>query len=91
VHIDDLKNPEYRKGRRSPAKPSKSEPVRRPVPTDEERRARFAVQAARAEFGRFYWNSELDRRVERELIESRQRKREEAEKIRRRKHNGASP
>jgi hypothetical protein len=91
VHIDDLKNPEYRKGRCGPAKPSKSEPVRRPVLTDEERRARFAVQAARAEFGRFYWNSELDRRMERELRKSRLRQREEAEKIRRHKRNGARP
>jgi hypothetical protein len=91
VHIDDLKNPEYRKGRRSPAKPTKAEPVRRQIPTDEERRARFAVQAARAEFGRFYWNGELDRRLMRELQKSRQRQREGAAKARRRNRNGTAP
>ncbi len=80
MHIDDLKNPEYRKGRR--------QPVGRPGLPAEERRARFAIQAARAEFGRFYWNDELRRRVERELEKSRRLKRE-AERARRRKRNSA--
>jgi hypothetical protein len=88
VHIDDLKNPEYRKGRRNATPASKSEPVRRPAPSEEERRARFAVQAARAEFGRFYWNGELGRRMERELEKSRRLARE-TEQARRRKRNGA--
>jgi hypothetical protein len=89
VHIDDLKNPEYRKGRRKPAGERKPEPLRRPAPTADELRARFATQAARAEFGRFYWNGELGRRVERELEQSRRRKREAADRARRRHHNGA--
>jgi hypothetical protein len=87
VHIDDLKNPEYRKGRRSPAPSAKPEPVRRPDVAEAERRARFAIQTARAEFGRFYWNGELRRRMERELEKSR-RLRREAEKARRLKRNG---
>lgn len=88
MHIDDLKNPEYRKGRvkREPA--SKPEPVRRPPPTEAERRARFATQTARAEFGRFYWNDELDRRMQRQLERSRRLKRE-ADAVRRRKRNPA--
>jgi hypothetical protein len=90
VHIDDLKNPEYRKGRRSPPRPSKPEPVRRPEPAEDERRAQFAIQAARAEFGRFYWNHELSRQMERELKKSRELKREAAEKARRRRQNGAA-
>jgi hypothetical protein len=89
VHIDDLKNPEYRKGRRSPAQDSKQEPARRSAPTEAERRARFGVQAARAEFGRFYWNDELGRRMERELEKSRRLKRA-SEQVRRRKRNGAA-
>ena len=87
MHIDDLKNPEYRKGRRSPAQFAKPEPVRRPDVTEAERRARFAIQTARAEFGRFYWNDKLCRRMERELEKSR-RLRREAEKARRLKRNG---
>jgi hypothetical protein len=86
VHIDDLKNPEYRKGRRNP--PQKAEPVRRAALSQEERRAKFAVAAARAEFGKFYWNDDLGRRMERELQKSRRLKRE-AEQVRRRKRNGA--
>jgi hypothetical protein len=89
VHIDDLKNPEYRKGRRRPAKVRKPEPLRRPVPTAAEQRARFATQAARAEFGRFYWNDELGRRMERDLEKSRRRKREAEQLTRRRKRNGS--
>jgi hypothetical protein len=89
VHIDDLKNPEYRKGRRKPVQEGKSEPQRRAVLTDQDRRAQFATQAARAEFGRFYWNHELGRRMERELEKSRRLKREAAERARQRKRNGA--
>jgi hypothetical protein len=88
VHIDDLKNPEYRKGRRQPA-PVRKPGRLRPVPTEDERRAKFATQAARAEFGRFYWNHELGRRMVRELEKSRRLKREAAEQARRRKRNGA--
>jgi hypothetical protein len=43
---------------------------------------------ARAELGRFYWNDDLRRRMERELIKSRQRKRDA--ELSRRKPNGAS-
>jgi hypothetical protein len=87
VDIDDLKNPDYRKGRRNPAQHGKREPVHQPAPTEDQRRARFAVQAARAEFGRFYWNDELRRRMERELEKSRRVKREA--QARRRNRNGA--
>jgi hypothetical protein len=89
VKIDDLKNPEYRKGRYQPALPRKREPVRRPDPTEEERRALFAIQAARTEFGRFYWNAELGQRMVRELAKTRQLKREA--EARRRRRNGAGP
>ena len=54
MHIDDLKNPEYHKGFCKPAQERKSEPLRRAVLTEQDRRAKFATQTARAEFGRFY-------------------------------------
>jgi hypothetical protein len=89
VHPDDLKNPEYRKGRYRPFQPDKRQPVGRPPPTEDARRARFAGQTARAQFGRFYWNGGLARRMERELKETRRRKRE-AEQARRRRLNGGA-
>jgi hypothetical protein len=89
VHIDDLKNPEYRKGRWQPAREDKPEPVCRPALTEKKRRAQFAVQAARAVFGRFYWNDELRRRVEGELEKFRRFKREADGRARRRRRNGA--
>ena len=64
------------------------EPPLRPSLTEEARRARVATQAARAEFGRFYWNSELGKRMERELEKSRRARREAAERARRRQRNG---
>ncbi len=90
MHIDDLKNPEYRKGRCKPARKRKSEPLRRAALTEQDRRARFATQTARAEFGRFYWNRELGRRMGLELQKSRRLKREAAERARQRKRNGAA-
>jgi len=87
--IDDLKNPEYRKGRRKPAQERKAEPLHRPVLADKDRRARFAEQTASTEFGRFYWNDQLGRRMQQELEKSRWLKREAAEQARRRKRNGA--
>ncbi len=90
MHIDDLKNPEYRKGRRKPVQQDRREPLRRPDLMENERRARFAIQTARAEFGRFYWNDELRRRMGRELQKSRRLKREAAELARRRKRNGTA-
>jgi hypothetical protein len=90
VHTDDLKNPEYRKGRRDPAQPSRSEPARRPSLSEEGRRAKFAVQTARAEFGRFYWNDELGLRMKRELKKTRQRIGEAAHIVRIRQRNGAA-
>jgi hypothetical protein len=89
VHIDDLKNPEYRKGRRHPVTPEKSEQVRQPL-SEQGRRAKFAVQTARAEFGRFYWNDDLGLRMKRELKKSRQRIGEAAHLLRLRQRNGAS-
>lgn len=89
MHIDDLSNPEYRKGRRQPAREDKPAPVRRPALTGELRRAQFAAQAVRAAFGRFYWNDELGRRMERELEKSRRFKREADERARRRRRRGA--
>lgn len=88
MHPDDLTNPEYRKGRYRPVQPNKRESVRRPPPTEDARRAQFAIQTARAEFGRFYWNEKLGRRMQRELIKSRWLRRE-AELARRRRQNGA--
>ncbi len=90
MDIDDLKNPEYRKGRHKPAQQGKAEPLRPAALTEEDRRARFATQTARAEFGRFYWSHELGRRMRRELEKSRRLKREAAERARRRKRNGAA-
>ena len=90
MDIDDLKNPEYRKGRVKPPQQRKPEPLHRPVLSDEAQRARFAIQAARAEFGRFYWSDELGRRMWRELEKSRRRKREAAHKARERRRNGAA-
>jgi hypothetical protein len=90
VHIDDLKNPEYRKGRRDPVKPEKSERLRRPPLSEEDRRSKFAVQTARAEFGRFYWNDDLGRRMQRELKTSRRRQSEAAQILRARQRNGAA-
>lgn len=88
MHPDDLKNPEYRKGRYKPVQPCSREPVRRPPITEEARQAQFAVQAARAEFGRFYWSNELAERMKRELAKSREIKRA-AKAAHRRKRNGA--
>jgi hypothetical protein len=88
VHIDDLKNPDYRKGRRDPVTPAKSEKLRRPPPTEEARRAKFAVQTARAEFGRFYWNDDLGKRMKRELKISRRRIGDAAHLLRLRQRNG---
>jgi hypothetical protein len=90
VHIDDLKNPEYRKGRRHPVTPGKSEPTRRPPLSEQGRRAKFAVQTARAEFGRFYWNGDLSQRMHRELKDSRKRIGEAAHLLRLRQRNGAA-
>jgi len=88
VHPDDLKNPDYRKGRHKPV------PLAIPdlTLTEEARRARFAMRTARAEFGRFYWNEKLTERMKLELASSRRRKREEKEtEARRRKRSGANP
>ena len=49
---------------------------------------RFATQTARAEFGRFYWNDELGRRMHRELEKARRQRREAAQRARERKRNG---
>ena len=92
VLIDDLKNPEYRKGRCKPGKKIQGkkihdEPPQWPRWTDEERRARFAIRAARAEFGRYYWSDELRRRLQRELEESLRTKRKAERSLRR--GNGA--
>jgi hypothetical protein len=91
VDIDDLKNPEYRKGRFKPPQKRKPEPEppHRPRLNEETQRARFAVQTARAEFGRFYWNDKLGRRMERELQKTRQRWREANQRARKRRRNGA--
>ena len=90
MHIDDLKNPEYRKGRRQPVEKKKSKPWWWRLGRTEEEvlRAQYAAKIARAEFGRFYWNDQLRRRMERELQASRQRQREAAELFRVRKRNG---
>jgi len=87
VHIDDLKNPEYRKGRHQRPQERKAEPLRQPRLTEEAIRAQYAAKIARAEFGRFYWNDQLRRRMERELQASRRRQREAAELARVRKRN----
>jgi hypothetical protein len=87
VDIDDLKNPEYRKGRRDPV--ILKNPERVPL-TEKARRAKFAAQTARAEFGRFYWNDRLGQRMQRELKKSRARIGEAAHLLRVRQRNGAA-
>ena len=89
MHVDDLKNPEYRKGRWRPPSQPKPEPLRPPPPGEDMRRAKFAAQTARAEFGRFYWSDDLGKRMDRELKASRRRRRDEAERAKARKRNGA--
>lgn len=89
MHPDDLKNPQYRKGRYQPAPSPSRALIHRPPVTDDARRAHFATQTARAEFGRFYWNDKLAERMERELADARRRKRAEKEAARR-KRNGAN-
>jgi len=89
VHVDDLKNPEYRKGRWRPPSQPKPELLRPPPPGEDMRRAKFAAQTARAEFGRFYWSDDLGKRMDRELKASRRRRRDEAERAKARKRNGA--
>jgi hypothetical protein len=89
VDIDDLKNPEYRKGRRKPAQiETPAPPPRRPAPGKGARRAHFAAQVARAAFNRFYWSDQLRRRMDQELEQSRRRRREAAEHKRQRQRNG---
>ena len=88
MDIDDLKNPEFRKGRRNSVRQDKEKPVFRPAPTEHRRRAQFAAAAARAAFGRFYWNDALERRLERELEKSHRQQRQAAiQQARRGKRN----
>ena len=87
MDIDDLTNPEYRKGRRDQRRRNGSEALRPSPLTDMARRARFAAQTARAEFGRFYWNGDLARQLQRNLEESLRRKLEQAAEARRRERN----
>jgi hypothetical protein len=54
---DDLRR--YRHASATPPSPLERTPVGRPGSTDDKRRAQFATQVARAEFGRFYWNGRL--------------------------------
>lgn len=88
MHPDDLKNPDYRKGRYRPHQTRTRKPVHRPPLTQDARRAEFAAQTARMEFGRFYWNGELARRLQQEMKETRRTMRE-AKEARRRRLNGA--
>ncbi len=88
MHSDDLKNPEYRKWRVRPPQETKPEALRRPAANDDARRSHFAAQTTRAEFGRFYWNDDLGRRMRRELEKTRRHLRETAERTSQRKRNG---
>jgi hypothetical protein len=88
VNIDDLNNPNYRKGRHQPAQGQARAPLRPRQSTEAERRARFAEQTARAEFGRFYWNGELSRRMQRELAQAIRCRRKAAAQARSRKRDG---
>jgi hypothetical protein len=89
VHPDDLKNPEYRKGRYKPLPSPGRAPIHRPPVTEEARRAQFAMQTARVEFGRFYWSDKLAERMKQELANTRRRNSEDKE-ARRRRRNGVS-
>jgi hypothetical protein len=51
---DDLRD--YRHGSAAPSWQPRETPLRRPGPSEEERREQYAEAIARAEFGRFYWN-----------------------------------
>jgi len=67
---DDLRD--YRHGSAAPSWQPRATPLRRPDPSDRERRERYAAAIARAEFGRFYWNGK--RRDELEAALKRRRK-----------------
>jgi hypothetical protein len=54
---DDLRD--YRHGSAAPSWQPRETPLRRPGPSEEERREQYAEAIARAEFGRFYWNARL--------------------------------
>jgi hypothetical protein len=56
---DDLRD--YRHGSAASTRQSKATSLRRPDPSEEQRRERYAEAIARAEFGRFYWNEKRRR------------------------------
>jgi hypothetical protein len=51
---DDLRD--YRHGSAASSWQPRETPLRRPDPSERERREQYAAAIARAEFGRFYWN-----------------------------------
>ena len=67
---DDLRD--YRHGSAAPSWQPRETPLRRPDPSEEDRREQYAEAIARAEFGRFYWNGK--RRDELEAAMKRRRK-----------------
>jgi len=72
---DDLRA--YRHASASPSWPVQREPVCRPQPSQDEQRAKYAEQVARSEFGRFYWNGQMGRRL---IAAMRRRPRENRDK-----------
>jgi hypothetical protein len=69
---DDLRD--YRHGSAAPSWRPKATRLRRPDPSDRERRQRYAAAVARAELGRFYW----DGRRQGELAAALKRRRKSA-------------
>jgi hypothetical protein len=81
---DDFR--EYRRGRATPSWQPKPWLPRRPDRSDTERRAQYAMQVARFEFGRFYWDDKRDAELKAAM---RQRRKRNGSNPEARKRNGA--
>jgi len=68
---DDFR--EYRCGRAGPSWQPKPAPAQRRDRSDEERRAQYAMQVARLEFGRFYWDGKRDTELKAAVSRGRKR------------------
>jgi hypothetical protein len=63
VHNQGDSKGDLREYRHACAVPSWQPKIRRQPQARAEQRAQYAARLARAEFGRFYWNGELSRRM----------------------------
>jgi hypothetical protein len=76
---------EHRHGSPAPSWPAKPALVRRQEPTEAGRRAHYAKALARAAFGRFFWDDQLARRMEKEMDRSHRLKKERSARRRAKK------